>query len=203
MPKNLTRKELIETLSSSLDLSESVAESGINQIVKLIIERLTAYKEITLTGFSAPINIKQNPKKSPVQQDSNNLESVEPGKKLSTMLKKSTPGHEKRKLKRRNFILNIEIFDNATGEIIGDLGDITTEGIMIVSDDPIQEDKMFSILIRLPEDADEKLEIAFEAKSIRCSETIHESIFITGFKIESIDEKNSQNVDYLINEYAV
>ncbi|MBU2515608.1 HU family DNA-binding protein [bacterium] len=200
MPKNLTKQELIATLAGSLDLPKSEAESGLNRVVTLIIERLTAYQEITLTGFGAPINIKQKPKTSSSLQ---NVETVAFDKKLSTIIKKSEPGHEKRKLQRRNFILNIEILDNTTGQTIGDLGDITNEGIMVVSDDPIQEDTLFSILIRLPDEADEKLEIVFDAKSIRCRETVHESIFITGFIIETIDELNSQHIDYLINEYAV
>lgn len=203
MQKTLTKNDLIVKLAKSLDLSESTAESGINQIMNLIIENLTAYKKIKLTGFGAPITIKQKPKVSPEVQDPGISEPVKPEEELSMVPELSVSGHEKRKFKRRNFILNIEIIDSNTNQIIGDLADITTKGVMIVSDDPVQENKILPFLIRLPKEANEKLEIVFTAKSIRCQKTIHENIFITGFKIENILEENRQKIAYLINEYAV
>lgn len=117
---------------------------------------------------------------------------------------------EKRKLERKNFIYDIEVADLAqpvdeTGEhpVIGDLADITEEGVMLVTDEAVQEQKTFSMRVILPEDIEGLKFIDFEAESIRCNETIHETIFTTGFRITRLDDSNRSVIKRLIDEYAV
>lgn len=195
MSKHISRDELVESLANELNFPESTANKAFNHIVAKILETLAIDKEVRLTGFGAPITIRQK---------SHSADRVDlDGMKLTTVMKSSAPGHEQRKLQRRNFILDIEVFDRNTGEAVGDLGDITTEGLMIVSENPLEESKSFEFFIRLPEEAEESLEIQFDAKSIRCRETIHESIFITGFVIPEINEETQEKIEHLINEFAV
>ena len=74
---------------------------------------------------------------------------------------------------------------------------------MIISDGVILQDKLFPIKIDLPEEAGETLQIVFNAQSIRCVETVHENIYITGLKIQELDANNATNIDYLIKTFAV
>ncbi len=193
MSNILSKNDLVELMARELELPDDSVKEAINKMVNKIVEHLTAYGEVSITGFGAPITVKQKSKSASVKTD----------QKLTTIIESSKPGIEQRKLKRRNFILNIEVQEENSGKILGDLGDITTEGIMLVSDDPILEDKLFSLKIQLPEEADEQLEIGFEAQSIRCQKTIHEAIFITGFKITTLDEENRKKIEYFIEEYAI
>jgi nucleoid DNA-binding protein len=200
MSKNLTKNDLIVSLAAELRVSKSVANAALDHLVDKIVENLAVYGEVILTGFGAPITVRQKAKGGDGQVDemSNQLENQIPGLPL-----KSQPGIEQRKLQRRNFILDIEVFDRSTQKTIGDLGDVTIEGMMLVSDEPVAENKSFELGIRLPEEAEVQLEIEFTALSIRCQKTIHENIYITGFKIESLDEKNRRQIEYFIDEYAV
>ncbi len=117
---------------------------------------------------------------------------------------------EQRKLERKNFIYDIEVIDRGkpvdeTGEhpVLGDLADITTGGVMLVTDEPVEEEASFQLRVVLPEDIEGLKVIDFEAESIRCDETIHETIFTTGFKITKLDENNRSVITRLISEYAV
>ena len=196
MAKNLSKEDLISLLSENLQLPKESAEAAIDQVVNKIGEYLAEFKEVILNGFGPPITVKQKSVPGLEKQS-------DPSQTLVSNTEAPLSSNEQRKLKRRNFILDIEIQDQSTGETIGDLGDITAEGIMIVSETPISEKKVFSFLIKLPREADEELSIKFEARSIRCQETVHENIYITGFRIESLDEENKHKIEYLIREYAV
>jgi len=117
---------------------------------------------------------------------------------------------DKRKLERKNFIRDIEIIDqkgpvDEEGKLsaLGDLADITVEGIMLVSDEPIAEQTAFQMKMILPEEIEGKESIEFEAESIRCDQTIHDSIYTTGFKITKLDENNHAIIRKLISEFAV
>jgi len=197
MSKNLSKSDLIISLAGELNVSEQVAKSTLNHIVTKILESLAAYGEVTLTGFGAPITVKQKPKTEFSADD------VKAEQRISVMQKESKPGYEQRKLDRRNFILDIEVTHQTTNQVLGSLGDITAAGIMLVSDEPISEDTLFPVKLSLPEEADEELVIVFNATSIRCQQTIHENIYFTGFKIENLDEENQQKIEHFISEYAV
>jgi hypothetical protein len=117
---------------------------------------------------------------------------------------------EKRKLKRRNFIFDIEVNDRSrpvdpdtNSHVIGDLADITVEGMMVVSEAPLPEKTDFQLRIYLPEPIRGQRHIDFDAVSIRCKKTIHESIYTTGFRITRLDEANGPIITELIDEYAV
>ena len=193
MSKKLSKNDLVASLAKGSQISEATAKSALDHLVNQIIENLAAYGEVTLSGFGTPITIRQKSKTAAILPDEGIESRVIP----------PAPAVEQRKLERRNFILNIEVLDISKNESIGDLGDITTEGLMVVSDEPLAENRSSDFKIELPEEAEEQMEIYFEAVSIRCQKTIHENIYITGFKIKSIDEENRRKIEYLIEEYAV
>lgn len=199
MSKNLTKNELIASLAGELEISKTIANAALDHLVNKIVENLAVYGEVILLGFGAPITVRQKTKSGDTQTFDTNL----PDHLIPEVQKSPKPGKEQRKLQRRNFILDIEVFDRTTQKTIGDLGDITIEGMMLVSDEPVEENKTFKLGIRLPKEAEEQLEIEFTALSVRCQKTIHETIYITGFKIEALDEKNRRQINHFINEYAV
>ncbi|MBT4264431.1 MAG: hypothetical protein HN580_17645 [Deltaproteobacteria bacterium] len=117
---------------------------------------------------------------------------------------------EKRKLERKNFIRDIEILDRNGPvaeegglSVLGDLADITVEGVMLVSDEPVSEKTIFQMRIILPEEIEGVKEIDFEAESIRCNKTIHDNIYTTGFRITKLDQNNHSIVENLISKFAV
>lgn len=121
------------------------------------------------------------------------------------------PENEKRKLQRRNFLLDMEVVDvNGIGEdgnkgiVLGDLADITIEGLMLISETPVDNNATYQLRVNLPEDVvGTENVIDFEAKSFTCRKTIHENIYTTGFKMTKLDEENKKRIRAVISEYAI
>ncbi|MCP4749738.1 MAG: HU family DNA-binding protein [Proteobacteria bacterium] len=210
----MTKAELISIVAKNADLTKAKARNAVNIVLDCIQESLAEKRKVKLMGFGTFTTALQN---STIGVNPQSGESIViparikpkfvPGKKLSEIVNQFQPMSEKRKLERRNFIIDLEIVDKNSDREIGDLADITLEGVMIVSEDPIEEDKMFEFAINLPEEVAEEMSgenrIDIEAVSIRCNQTVHESIYTTGFLIKNLDDANRDKIDYLITEFAV
>ena len=59
----------------------------------------------------------------------------------------SIPGE--RSMKRRHLIYYLKVLDRDTEELLGFLVDITTKGFMVMSEKPIERDKVFHLKILL------------------------------------------------------
>lgn len=97
--------------------------------------------------------------------------------------------HELRTLKRRHLIYYLEVHDDETGELLGNLVDITTEGLKLVSKAPLQAKKLFKMRMNLPEGYFGEKELRFEAMSMWSSNDINPDFYDTGFNAPDLDSK--------------
>jgi len=79
----------------------------------------------------------------------------------------------KRQLKRVHLIYYLRIFDSNSGINVGHLVDITTQGIMMISEEPIPVGKEFSLKMQLPGTITGREEIEFSAQSLWCKKDIN------------------------------
>ncbi|MBN1983852.1 MAG: PilZ domain-containing protein [Chitinivibrionales bacterium] len=110
--------------------------------------------------------------------------------------------NEKRKLFRRKIIYYLKIRDRESGEIIGYLGDITAEGLMMVSQEAITIDRFFFLEIELPADIFGKKQIEVEAKCMWSKPDRNPSFFASGFQFFHIKSPEVETIIGLIAEYA-
>ena len=108
----------------------------------------------------------------------------------------------KRQLKRVHLIYYLRIFDTDSGENIGHLVDITTQGIMMVSEKPIPTGVDFSLKMQLPSTITGREEITFSAHSLWCKKDINPDFHITGYKINTITPQEAKTIIALINAYG-
>ena len=73
---------------------------------------------------------------------------------------------ERRRLKRRHLIYYLKVFDGDTDRLIGHMQDITTEGIMLMSEDPKETNANSQLRIDLPNEIKGKKQLRFDARSI-------------------------------------
>ncbi|MBP7462185.1 MAG: hypothetical protein KBA26_12925, partial [Candidatus Delongbacteria bacterium] len=66
------------------------------------------------------------------------------------MIDKVRDGKERRVLKRRHLLFYLEISNKPTGEILGHLGDITVDGLMIISPRLIPIGQRLDVMVSLP-----------------------------------------------------
>jgi hypothetical protein len=110
--------------------------------------------------------------------------------------------HDKRKLKRVHLIYYLRLFDNQTNDQVGHLVDITTEGIMMISEEPTPLGKDFSFKMQLPGDITGRDEIEFKARCLWCRKDFNPDFYVSGFKIEKTSPKELKTITTLINQYG-
>jgi len=217
MEDKLNKTALALRIAREANLTQTEARRLIDAFCQCLSESLAAHQAVVLSGFGTFWVSQRQPRPGIHPRTGERIwlpETVipkfKPGRKLAQTVNHFQPMSEKRKLKRRNFIFDIGIVDrdqavDSEGDsgVIGDLADITVEGLMLVSEVPIAENTMFSLRINLPEPIRGQQSIDFTARSIRCIKTIHETIFTTGFQIVDLDEPNRALIQTLIDEYAV
>ena len=109
---------------------------------------------------------------------------------------------QKRRLKRRHLIYYLRIYDKMSGELIGHLVNITTEGIMVISESPSRVGAEFECKMLLPAEVDGTREISFHAKSLWSRRDVNPDFYATGFQISGGDSKDFRLIKLLIDEFG-
>jgi len=109
--------------------------------------------------------------------------------------------NEQRKLKRRNLIYYLKVFDSKNGDLLGHLVDITLEGIMLVSAKPIEINKSFKLKMELPNEIMSKTQLIFDTTSRWSKKDINPDFIDTGFQLNTLSDKDKFIVENLISEF--
>jgi hypothetical protein len=111
-------------------------------------------------------------------------------------------GAERRKFKRRYLMYYSRVYNRQTGEVIGYMVDLTPEGAMIISEEPIEVGKDFRLRIDMPEEISDKASLDFEATSVWCKPDIDPHFYGTGFRILNLLEQDINLIERMIQEYG-
>jgi len=109
---------------------------------------------------------------------------------------------ELRKLKRRHLIYYLRTFDRNSGEILGHLVDITIEGMMLISEIPLETPKLHHLRMKLPSAIQGSCNIEFDCDSVWSRPDMNPEFYNTGFRIRSIDAVEAERIQQLIYEYG-
>jgi hypothetical protein len=109
----------------------------------------------------------------------------------------------KRKFERRHLIYYLRVLDDKTGQPVGHLVDITKEGMMLTSEQPLENKKYYNFRLLLPTKILNKDEMTFFAKVIWCKKDVNPDYYATGFSTIPTPDEDEVIVDHLIHEYAV
>jgi hypothetical protein len=90
---------------------------------------------------------------------------------------------DRRKLKRRHLIYYLRVFEQGTNKLVGHLVDLTQEGIMLISENPIEVNKVYHLRMILPSRMGGNEEWLFDAESRWCNKDINPDFYDTGFKL--------------------
>jgi hypothetical protein len=95
------------------------------------------------------------------------------------------------------------VFDRKTGTHLGYLGDLTPEGIMVISDESLAVGEPFGLRIDLPEDIYLKPVLTFEAESRWCKPDIDPNFYNIGFALTSISEADLAIISQVVEDFEV
>lgn len=110
---------------------------------------------------------------------------------------------DKRRLKRRQLIYYLKVVDQNTGQPVGRLVDITVEGMLVVSSQPIPLDREYNLRIDLPEGLGKRPPISLQAKTLWSKPDINPDFVDTGMAFVKIAPLDLQTVLDLIAEYEL
>jgi hypothetical protein len=110
---------------------------------------------------------------------------------------------ERRKIDRRNFSYYMRIMNEATGELVGHLADISTGGFKMDSQSPIQPNTDFVLRIDLSGDLATKNFMVFAARSRWCQpDQIDPTSYNIGFQIVEMQPGDFEIFSRLVEKYG-
>lgn len=107
-----------------------------------------------------------------------------------------------RKLERKELNQTIAVHDVINGGVFGELINVTTEGIMVITDREIETQAIFQLSLELPEPLIGSTEIVLGADCLWCRRAEHFSRYWAGFQIIDASELALEQLEALIDLYA-
>lgn len=109
---------------------------------------------------------------------------------------------EQRKIPRRHLFFYLRVFDRETGQQLGNLVDITAEGVMLVSEHPFELGNLYRLRMELPSEVFAQGRLDFDAECLWSGNGVNPSFYDSGFRLLEIDEDARLCVHYLIEMYG-
>lgn len=109
---------------------------------------------------------------------------------------------EKRKIRRRFLQYYMRVYDAESRQQIGNLVDITPQGIMIVSEHILPKDQTSRIRLELSEEVSLKPYIEFTAISRWSEQDVIPNMYNTGFEILELTPEDSAVINQIVEEFG-
>jgi hypothetical protein len=111
--------------------------------------------------------------------------------------------NERRLLKRRHLIYYLSVEDVDTNRLLGHLVDVTPDGIMLMSPEPIEAGKVFRLRMTIPAGSEGTPQtIEFQARSVRSGKDVNPDFFDTGFHMVSLTPAQLGLIETLIDDHG-
>ncbi len=108
---------------------------------------------------------------------------------------------ENRKFNRIHLIHYLRLFDRKSGDLIGNLVDLTSEGLQLISEKAIEPGKLLEIRMEFPEEVDGEQEVQINAESVWCDHQLDPDLFSVGCKLIPITPSHVTIIRDLIENY--
>ena len=109
---------------------------------------------------------------------------------------------EKRKLRRKSLSYYLRVFDVSTNQPIGDAVNMTTEGILLISDHPIETNAIFRLRMSLPKGIYENGYLEFTAESKWWEKGFIPDSYNVGFQLKNMSQKGIQVIESLLEKFC-
>ena len=109
---------------------------------------------------------------------------------------------ERRSEDRRHLYYYSRVFDESTQAMAGRLVDISTAGMMLVSEKPINNKTHFSFRLILPKAIEGKKELHLEAQGRWSKRAVNPDLYDNGFELLNVTPKTAETIERLIQSTA-
>ncbi|MCP4584201.1 MAG: PilZ domain-containing protein [candidate division Zixibacteria bacterium] len=105
---------------------------------------------------------------------------------------------ERRAAPRRHLYYYSRVFDENTQQMAGRLVDLTTKGMMIVSEKPVDSETTFKFKLFLPKSIEGKKTLIVEARSRWSKQAVNPDLYDNGFQLLNVTPDSAQTIRSLI-----
>lgn len=112
----------------------------------------------------------------------------------------NTMAFTERNQKRWQLVSYLRVFEYGTNELIGHLFDVTSEGIRLISEQPIATDKHYHLKMDLPGEADTVEPLLLTASCVWSKQDINPNFWDSGFQLLEVAHEAKLRIEQLIAE---
>jgi hypothetical protein len=111
---------------------------------------------------------------------------------------------EKRNLVRKSLIYHLQVMNTKTRRLVGYVGNITREGLLLFSPEPIPgaEQATLPLALICPQPIEGIRRVVFRGRKVWSAPDAHLGMHANGFHIERINVRNLKLLQTLIEQYA-
>lgn len=110
---------------------------------------------------------------------------------------------EKRNFSRHHLMYYLRVFDGISSRVVGHIVDISSEGIMLITDEPIAVQEEYRLRMRFPGADSFQEELLMEAVCRWCREDENSEFYLAGFQIQDLPEGAESFLQGLIAEFGM
>lgn len=109
---------------------------------------------------------------------------------------------ERRSVARRHLIYYLRTWERSNNRLLGHVVDITTDGFMLISEEPITVDNEYHLEVRLPNTQGDLQPMQFRAVCRWSNNDVNKSFYDSGFEILEKASDAVHSIQTMINEYG-
>jgi hypothetical protein len=109
--------------------------------------------------------------------------------------------NNKRRLERKKPNQAIEVFDLQSGQPLGQLANITREGLMLIGNNPSAAGTLYQLRMPLAEPANGIMAMDFGAETLWCQQPSSSDRHWIGLQIIDISPENCEAIEYISREW--
>lgn len=106
---------------------------------------------------------------------------------------------DQRREPRVEILENLNVKDIGAGTVLGQLANISSEGLMLVSPRPLSIGRSYRLLIPLAANSGDDLRIQVTAESLWCEDANSSGMYWTGFHITTISAADQAILNKLVS----
>ena len=111
-------------------------------------------------------------------------------------------GKEQRKSERKNLIYYLPVIDRVSGQPLGNLVNLTQEGIMLVDQHRYEVGNVYRIRITPSDEFPELAPVDLDVKCHWCEPDTNPVLWAGGFELMTITEATFTAINHLIDEFC-
>lgn len=108
---------------------------------------------------------------------------------------------ERRKLERHHVSSSLEVYDLDSGQLLGRVVDLHAEGLMLLSETPIELDRTWALQVNLPMTLNGVSEFTLDAESRWKRESIGGQQFWTGLQFTNLPDESRQCIEKMVSSF--